>query len=140
MLSYILYKTSLGEVEPTLMNPFLKRNLRISSTGVCLNLNALFATLFRIVRFGKRTPTIGRNLSFPTLYVRRIILLGLALGILTSIWRLARSLSLARIRSIADADADAGWGLIEVVIFFAVLFITERYVGREPFFKHPYVG
>jgi len=64
----------------------------------------------------------------------------LALGILTSIWRLARSLSLARIRSIADADADAGWGLIEVVIFFAVLFITERYVGREPFFKHPYVG
>jgi len=140
MLSYILYKTSLGEVEPTLMNPFLKRNLRISSTGVCLNLNALFATLLRIVRFGKRTPTTGRNLSFPTLYVRRIILLGLALGILTSIWRLARSLSLARIRSIADADADAGWGLIEVVIFFAVLFITERYVGREPFFKHPYVG
>ena len=124
------------------MNPFLKRNLRISSTGVCLNLNALFATLLRIVRFGKRTPTTGRNLSFPTLYVRRIILLGLALGILTSIWRLARSLSLARIRSIADADADEDddWGFTEVVIFFAVLFIAERYVGREPFFKHPYVG
>ena len=122
------------------MNPFLKRNLRISSTGVCLNLNALFATLLRIVRFGKRTPTTGRNLSFPTLYVRRIILLGLALGILTSIWRLARSLSLARIRSIADADADDDWGFTEVVIFFAVLFIAERYVGREPFFKHPYMG
>ncbi len=125
------------------MNPFLKRNLRISSTGVCLNLNALFATLLRIVRFGKRTPTTGRNLSFPTLYVRRIILLGLALGILTSIWRLARSLSLARIRSIADTDADAeadDWGFTEVVIFFAVLFIADRYVGREPFFKHPYVG
>jgi hypothetical protein len=69
MDSYILRRTSLGALDPTLMNPFFNKNLRISSMGVCFSKYELVVTRFRMVLFGKRTPTFGLYLSLPTWYV-----------------------------------------------------------------------
>ena len=65
-----------------------------------------------------------------------MILLGLVLGTLIDCWRFARSLSRARIRSIALSVLGVSW----MSVAFTVLFIEVRYVGREPFFKQPYLG
>ena len=71
--SYIFRRTSLGAIDPTLMNPFFIRNFFTSPIGVCFNNCVFVVILLRIVRFDTKTETFGKTFDRPVLYVRRTV-------------------------------------------------------------------